>query len=64
MKTNNLTMRVCLKRKRILLNRMTITTLGNPSHLSFWYDENDERLIFAPAEEDELDSYEIPHCTR
>jgi len=60
MKTNNLAMRVCLKRKRILLNRMTITTLGNPSHLSFWYDENDARLIFAPAEENELDSYEIP----
>ena len=61
MKTNNFTMRVCLKNKRILLNRATIAMLGNPSHLSFWFDENNGRLIFAPATQDELDSYEIPH---
>jgi len=60
MKTNKLTMRVCLKKKRISLTRTTIATLGNPSHLSFWYDENDALLIFAPAAKDELDSYEIP----
>ena len=60
MKTCKYTMRVCLKNKRILLNRKTIAALGNPSHLSFWYGENDDRLIFAPAEDDDLDTYEIP----
>ena len=60
MKPIKFTLRVCLKSKRILLNRMSITMLGNPTHLSFWYDEIDKRLIFMPAAKDELDSFEIP----
>jgi len=60
MKTCKYTMRVCLINKRILLNRKTIMALGNPSHLSFWYGEDDDRLIFAPAANDDLDTYEIP----
>ena len=51
---------VTLKRKRIYLTRITITMLGNPSHLSFWYDEANGLLYAAAAEKDELDSYEIP----
>lgn len=54
------TMRLYMKDKRITLNRSMITALGSPSHLGFWYDEHTESLIFAPAEKDELDSYEIP----
>jgi len=60
MVTSKYTMRVCLINKRILLNRKTITALGNPSHLSFWYGESDDTLIFAPAANDDLDTYEIP----
>ena len=53
-------MSACLKRKRIYLTRITITKLGNPSHLSFWYDEVNGLLYVAAAEKDELDAYEIP----
>ena len=53
-------MSACLKRKRIYLTRNIITTLGNPSHLSFWYDENDGLLYVAAAEKDELDAFKIP----
>jgi len=60
MKEIKCVMRLCLKDKGITLNHSMITALGNPSHLSFWYDESGGRLIFAPATKDELDSYEIP----
>ena len=60
MKTANLTMRICLKRKRIILARTAIKALGCPTHLSFWYDESNHLLIFTPADKDELDAYEIP----
>ena len=50
MKSNNLSIRVCMKSKRIFLPRRMIGLLGNPTHLSFWYDE----------EKDDLDAYEIP----
>jgi Ni,Fe-hydrogenase I small subunit len=51
---------VCTSRKRIFLSRSVITLLGNPSHLSFWYDESEKRLYVSAAEKDELDAYEIP----
>ena len=60
MKMANLTMHVCLKRKRIILTRQLIRQLGNPSHLSFWYDEANEGLIISAASKDDLDAYEIP----
>ena len=57
---NNPTLNVCLRTKRIYLNRMTITLLGNPSHLSFWYDEDEGLLYVAATGKDDLDAYEIP----
>ena len=60
MKMNSLTLRVCLGRKRIFLARYMINQLGNPSHLSFWYDESAGKLIVSPAAKDDLDAYEIP----
>ena len=57
---NSLTLRVCLGRKRIFLTRHLIKGLGNPSHLSFWYDEANGKLFISPAEKDDLDAYEIP----
>jgi len=57
---NNLTMRVCLGRKRIFLSRFMIKMLGNPTHLNFWYDEIEGNLIISPAEKDDMDAYEIP----
>ncbi len=53
-------MRVCFRSKRIFLSRLTIKLLGNPSHLSFWYDETSRKLIISPADRDDLDAYEIP----
>jgi hypothetical protein len=50
----------CTNRKRIYLDRSVITLLGNPSHLSFWYDESEKRLYVSAAQKDELDAYEIP----
>ena len=57
---NNLTMRVCLGRKRIFLSRWMIKLLGSPTHLNFWYDEFDGNLIISPAKKDDMDAYEIP----
>jgi len=57
---NKYVMRICLKNKRITLNRAMIKALGNPTHLNFLYDEDAERLFFVPAEKDELDAFEIP----
>ena len=54
-------MSACLKRKRIYLTRSVIALLGNPSHLSFWYDETQSILYVTAAEKDELDAYEIPN---
>jgi hypothetical protein len=53
-------MAACLKRKRIYLTRITITMLGNPSHLGFSYDETNGLLYVTAAEKDELDAFEIP----
>ena len=53
-------MSACLKRKRIYLTRATITTLGNPSHLGFSYDEEARLLYVTAANKDELDAFEIP----
>jgi hypothetical protein len=60
MKVDNLTMRVCLGRKRISLTRSMIRLLGNPSHLNFWFGEDGDCLIISPASKDELYAYEIP----
>ena len=53
-------MRVCLKNKRIYLNRVAIALIGNPTHLDIRYDEQDSMLYFSPAAPDDLDAYEIP----
>ena len=53
-------MRVCLIRKRILLTRSTIKSLGNPTHLGFWYNETNGFLTFSPAAKDDMDAFEIP----
>ncbi len=58
--TQNSTLNVCLKKKVIYLNQMTISLLGNPSHLSFWYDEIEGKLYVSAAGKDDLDAYEIP----
>jgi hypothetical protein len=59
MKKTNYAMRICLKSKRIILNRATITVLGKPPRLSIWYDGESNHLMLAPAEANELDAYEI-----
>jgi len=41
------------------LSRFLIKTLGNPTHLSFWYDEIEGSLYVAAADSDDLDTYEI-----
>jgi hypothetical protein len=54
------TLNVCLRTKRIYLNRITITSLGDPSHLCFRYDEK-ERLLYVSATcKEDLDAFEIP----
>lgn len=58
--TNNPIMRIYLDRGRILLTRTAIRQLGNPTHLSFWYDETNGTLIISPAAKDDRDAYEIP----
>jgi hypothetical protein len=60
MKKIKLTFNACLKGKRMYLNRLTVTVLGNPSHLGFWYDEDQELLFVSAAGKDDLDAYEIP----
>ena len=55
-----LTLRACLRQKRIYLSRITITLLGNPTHLSFWYDEREGLLYVSATNHDDLDAYEIP----
>ena len=60
MKSNNLSIRVCMKSKRIFLPRRMIGLLGNPTHLSFWYDEENGNLLISAASKDDLDAYEIP----
>ena len=54
------TLNVCLRAKRIYVNRISIMLLGDPSHLSFWYEENEEMLYISAAGKDDLDAYEIP----
>ena len=53
-------MRVCLIRKRITLSRDAIKSLGNPTHLGFWYNESNDNLTFTPAVKDDMDAFEIP----
>lgn len=60
MSKNNFTMRVCLGRKRMFVARKVIILLGSPTHLSFWYDEENGSLIISAASKDDLDAYEIP----
>ena len=60
MVSSNPIMRVYLDRGRIILTRTTIRQLGNPSHLSFWYDEAKGTLIISPAAKEDLDAFEIP----
>lgn len=60
MKKNSLTMRICLGRKRMFLSRQIIKSLGNPTHLNFWYDEFDGNLLISPAGNGDADAYEIP----
>jgi len=54
------TLNACLRAKRIYLNRVTITLLGSPTHLNFWYDEKTRLLCVSAASEDDLDAYKIP----
>ena len=54
------TLNVCLRTKRIYLNRVTITQLGDPTHLSFWYDEEAHLLYISATVKEDLDAYEIP----
>jgi hypothetical protein len=60
MRTTDATFKACLKSRRIIINRRTISLLGNPTHLGFWYDDNDGDLFVTPASADELDAFEIP----
>jgi len=53
------TLNVCLRTKRIYLNRVTITLLGNPSHLSFGYDAQKRLLYISATCADDLNAYEI-----
>ena len=62
MMKGSFTFKVCLGRRRLSLTRYVITQLGNPTHLSFWYDETNAQLIISPAEHDDLDAYEIQQC--
>ena len=60
MTPTGIVMRVCLIRKRITLSRNVIKSLGNPTHLGFWYDESNGSLTFSPAARDDMDAFEIP----
>jgi hypothetical protein len=53
------TLNACLRTKRIYLNRITITLLGNPSHLSFGYDAKERLLYISATCADDLNAYEI-----
>ena len=44
----------------MFLSRYMIKLLGNPSHLNFWYDEFDGKLLISPAGVEDVDAYEIP----
>jgi hypothetical protein len=59
---SNPCVKICLKRKQMLFTRLMVTMLGNPSHLSFWYDEANGNLIVSAATGDDLDAYEIQAC--
>ncbi len=60
MMANSPNMRICLNKKKIYLNRVAISMIGNPTHLRFSYDEQGGILYFSPADPDDLDAYEIP----
>ena len=54
------TMRICQKRKEIILNRPTISLLGNTPCLDLRYDTPNKRLIVLPSFTETLDVYTIP----
>ena len=54
-------MLVCMKRRRMNVSRNTITLLGNPKRLGFWYDEADGLLYLSGAAPDDLDAFDIPN---
>ena len=54
------TLNACLRRRCLYLNRITVTLLGNHSHLCFWYDEKEGLLCVSAAGKDDLDAFEIP----
>jgi hypothetical protein len=56
----NPTLNACLRKRRIYLNRITITLLGNPSHLGFWYSSKEDLLYVSAVGKDDLDAFEIP----
>ena len=58
--TTKPTLNACLKRKRLYFNRATISFLGNPTHLSFWYDEEKHLLFVAATVKGDLNAFEIP----
>ena len=51
--------RVVVARRRMYLSRFLIKTLGNPTHLSFWYDEGIGCLFVTAADKNDLAAYEI-----
>lgn len=59
--TNNPNLRACLRCKKIFINRGAIKLLGNPTHLSFQYDNLERVLFVAPANSKDLDAFEIPY---
>jgi len=54
------TLNACLRKRRIYLNRITVSLLGNHSHLGFWYNEKERLLCVSAADKDDLDAFEIP----
>ena len=58
--TTQPTLNACLRRKRLYFNRATIAYLGNPTHLTFGYDEKQHWLYVSATVEDDRDAFEIP----
>ena len=60
--TSSPNLRICLKSKKILINREAIKLLGNPTHLGFRYDDSEGILLITAADPDDRDAFEIPRC--
>ena len=56
---NNIIFRVNVGKRRMYLSRFSIKCLGNPTHLSFWFDEHEGCLLVTAADKDDLDAYVI-----